>query len=75
VSNSSKGVDISALLSSSSASCLKSSGYETIIPRGFRSTGVVDTNGCTSLKNAQAAGITHRDIYIFPCPTCSKTAA
>eukprot|EP01035_Chromulina_nebulosa_P019375 gene19375-25242_t len=46
-----------------------------IIPRGYRSTGSVDTNVCTTLKNAKTAGISTRDVYMFPCPTCSASAA
>ena len=44
------------------------------IPRGFRSTGAVDTNVCTSLENAQLAGVPYRDTYMFPCPSCSSSA-
>lgn len=69
------GVDISSTLSSSTASCLKSAGISFIIPRGYRSSGSVDPNVCTSLNAAKNAGISRRDVYLFPCPTCSKSAA
>jgi hypothetical protein len=69
------GVDISDAMSSSTGSCYKSSGITFVIPRGYRSTGAVDTNVCTSLVNAKAVGITKRETYMFPCPTCSKSAA
>jgi len=74
-SSSSYGIDISATLSSSSASCLVSAGMSFIIPRGYRSSGSVDPNVCTSLKAAYTAGFKTRDVYLFPCPTCSKSAA
>lgn len=61
------GVDISTTVSSSSASCFKSAGLSFIIPRGYKSTGAVDTQVCTTLNNAKAAGISVRDAYMFPC--------
>jgi len=71
-----KGVDISQLASSSTFSCFKSNGYGTFtVPRGYRSSGSVDPNVCSNLINAQAAGITYREVYLFPCPTCSSSAA
>lgn len=63
-------------MSSSTASCFKSSGYGNfIVPRGYQSVGKVDPNVCKSLTAAQSAGIPIRDVYLFPCPTCSKSAA
>lgn len=41
----------------------------------LQSSGQVDTNVCSNLKNAQAGGILIRDVYMFPCPTCSASAA
>lgn len=73
--SSTQGVDISASLSSSSASCFASSGISFVIPRGFKSTGSVDTAVCTSLNSAYNAGIKTRDSYMFPCPTCSSSAS
>jgi hypothetical protein len=69
------GIDVSTLTSSSTASCYVSSGYTFIIPRGYKSSGYVDTNVCGTLTNAQKAGIKHLDVYLFPCPTCSKSAS
>lgn len=68
------GVDISSAQSTSTMSCFKSNGFSFIVPRGYRSSGSLDSNVCTNLKNAQSAGIATRDVYIFPCPTCSKSA-
>lgn len=68
------GIDVSDVVSSTAASCFVST-YKFIIPRGYRSSGSVDPNICTSLKNAYTAGISVRDLYMFPCPTCSKTAS
>lgn len=69
------GVDVSSAVSSSTASCFKSSGVSLVIPRAFHSSGTVDTSACTTLESAEAAGIGVRDVYMFPCPTCSASAA
>jgi len=69
------GVDISQLASTSTFSCFKSSGYTFVVPRGYRSSGSVDSNVCSNLNNAKSAGISKRDVYMFPCPTCSSSAA
>mmetsp|Transcript_2066 Transcript_2066/g.2030 ORF Transcript_2066/g.2030 Transcript_2066/m.2030 type:complete len:278 (-) Transcript_2066:125-958(-) len=70
------GLDIADPASVSDINCFISSGYKDfIVPRGFRSTGAIDTNVCTNLKNAQTAGIKYRDVYMFPCPTCSTSAS
>jgi len=69
------GVDVSTTITTSAASCFKSSGISYVVPRGYKSTGAVDTQVCSSLKNAQSAGIATRDVYLFPCPTCSKSAS
>jgi hypothetical protein len=63
------GVDIADPATVSDLNCFVSSGYKDfIVPRGFRSTGAVDTNVCPNLKNAKTAGIKFRDVYMFPCP-------
>jgi hypothetical protein len=69
------GVDISVLLTSDAATCLADAGITSVTPRGFRSSGVIDDNACKSLKHAKTANITYRDVYMFPCPTCSATPA
>jgi hypothetical protein len=74
-SSSQYGIDISSTVSSSSASCFVNSGYSFVIPRGYQSTGNVDTQVCTSIINAYNAGVKVRDVYLFPCPTCSKSAS
>jgi hypothetical protein len=61
------GVDVSVLITTSIASCFKSSGIEYVIPRGYRSNGQVDTNACPSIINAANIGIKRRDVYLFPC--------
>ncbi len=70
-----RGVDYSTLVSVDAHMCLVESGYTFAVPRGFRSSGVLDENVCQNLINAQAAGVSIRDVYIFPCPTCSASAA
>jgi hypothetical protein len=65
--NSDYGLDVSDPVSPSTASCFVSSGKSFIIPRGYHSTGSVDTAVCTSIINAANAGIKTRDTYMFPC--------
>lgn len=61
------GVDVSSTITSSAASCFKSAGISFVIPRGYKSSGSVDTAVCTSIKNAHSAGIATTDAYMFPC--------
>ena len=35
----------------------------------------MDTTVCTNLNTAKSIGIPYRDVYMFPCPTCSASAA
>jgi len=75
MSATSLGVDFSTSMSASVAQCLVKNGYSFVIPRGYQSLGSVDSSVCSSLIAAKNAGIRTRDAYIFPCPTCSSTAA
>lgn len=68
------GFDISEPLSVSNAQCMKDLTYDFVSVRAWHSYGAVDTAACGSLKNAKTAGITTRDVYMFPCPTCSASA-
>jgi GH25 family lysozyme M1 (1,4-beta-N-acetylmuramidase) len=68
------GIDISSSLSASTASCLAGTN-SFVIPRGYKSTGAVDTAVCTSIINAANNGFKTRDTYMFPCPTCSSSAS
>jgi len=74
-SNDTYGVDVATLVSSSTWTCLKNDNNNWAIVRAFRSTGAIDPNACGSLNNARTAGLTYRDAYIFPCPTCSASGA
>jgi len=67
------GIDLSTAMSASAGSCLAGS-FSFIIPRGFMSVGRVDDSVCTTLNSALSAGFKTRDVYIFPCPTCSSSA-
>lgn len=69
-----RGIDVSQLVSTSTASCMAGS-YSFIIPRGYKSSGSVDTSVCSTLNAAKSGGIATRDVYMFPCPTCSASAA
>lgn len=72
------GVDVSQLISTSTWECLETPGgqgaIEFAIPRVYRSTGSVDPNGATSISNAIDAGIKYVDGYIFPCVPCGDAA-
>ena len=60
------GFDASSLISQSSFQCLRNSGMDFVVMRGYRSIGSVDANACSTLKNGEAEGfLTHT--YIFPC--------
>jgi hypothetical protein len=68
-------VDFSTALSVGTLQCLRNSGYVSAIPRGYCSYGGVDRNMASNVNNAHAAGFQYVDVYLFPCPTCSKSAA
>lgn len=68
------GVDVSQLTSTSQFNCMKASGCEQAIVRAYRSTGNPDPNAVKTLVNAHSAQMETVDVYMFPCPKCSKTA-
>lgn len=68
------GVDYSTIFSASTASCLKSQGFNFAIPRGYMSVGRVDPNLAANVRNARAGGISYVDTYFFPCPKCGNAA-
>ena len=68
------GLDMSTAVSTDDAKCMVSS-YSFIVPRGYHSYGEVDTNVCNTITHANNAGFKTKDAYLFPCPTCSKSAA
>jgi hypothetical protein len=45
-----KGIDLAVAFNN--FSCFKTAGYTYAIVRGYRSTGTIDTNGATTMKNA-----------------------
>ncbi|CAK9251384.1 unnamed protein product [Sphagnum jensenii] len=70
------GIDVSTAITAANAQCMATSQYNGfIVPRGYQSSGNVDTNVCTDIINAYNAQIPYRDAYIFPCPKCASTAA
>jgi len=69
------GIDVSSVVSVSSFQCLSGVGITSVVVRAYRSSGSIDSNACTTLNNANAAGFRYRDAYIFPCPTCGTTPA
>lgn len=66
------GVDVSQL--TNVFSCLHSSGYTFAIVRGYQSSGNVDPNVVTNIKNARAGGMSDVDVYLFPCVPCGNPA-
>ena len=69
-----KGIDVSTLVSSTGFKCLKAKGYNVLIVRGYRSLGKPDSNAIRTIVNARNAGFQYTDVYMFPCPKCSKSA-
>lgn len=69
-----KGVDVSQPVSTSDFRCLKGSGYEFAIVRAYQSTGHPDPSAIHTIANAHAAEVKYVDVYLFPCPKCSKSA-
>ena len=68
------GIDISALVDSGSYNCLVNNGYTFAIPRGYCSYGGVDPNVVANIQNAYAGGMSHVDVYLFPCVPCGNPA-
>jgi len=66
------GVDVSSYVDT--WNCLKSSGYDFAIIRGYQSFGAVDPNAAQTIANAKAAGIAYVDTYFFPCVQCGNPA-
>jgi len=54
---------------------MKSSGYTYVIVRAYQSTGSPDPNCAKTVANAHSAGMSSVDVYMFPCPKCSTSAA
>ena len=75
VSEATNGIDVSTLVYPEDFECLKNQGYEFLIVRGYRSVGSPDPNAIHTIANARQAGFKYIDVYLFPCPTCSKSAS
>lgn len=69
------GIDLSTSTSKTAFSCLKDQGYEFVIVRAYLSYGEPDRQASTTIANAKAAGFEYVDVYMFPCPKCSKSAS
>eukprot|EP00029_Vermamoeba_vermiformis_P012960 TRINITY_DN78_c0_g1_i1.p1 TRINITY_DN78_c0_g1~~TRINITY_DN78_c0_g1_i1.p1 ORF type:complete len:209 (-),score=36.46 TRINITY_DN78_c0_g1_i1:98-724(-) len=66
------GVDVSQGVSQSGFQCMVNNGYSFAIIRAYRSFGSPDPNAAQSIANAWNAGMSHVDIYMFPCPSCGN---
>ena len=75
VSEAAKGIDVSSLVYPKDFECLKNQGYDFLIVRGYRSVGSPDPNAIHTIANAREAGFKYIDVYLFPCPRCSKSAS
>jgi len=64
------GFDHELLHNVSNLVCMKQAGYNYAIFRGYRSTGIFEPLIQQNLRNAEAAGIAHVDVYLFPCVSC-----
>merc|ERR1712093_132686 len=62
------GVDVSQETLPSAWTCLQQNGYSFGIVRAYLSTGQVDSVGPHTIYNAWAGGMSHVDVYMFPCP-------
>jgi hypothetical protein len=70
VSAATYGVDVSSLTLPDAFSCLKNSGRDFAVIRGYQSNNVPDPEGVHTVYNAWDAGMKDVDIYFFPCPRC-----
>jgi GH25 family lysozyme M1 (1,4-beta-N-acetylmuramidase) len=61
------GVDVSSSYSTSDWECVKNSGRTFGIVRGWHSYGGFDSNVVSTVANGWAAGMSHMDVYMFPC--------
>ena len=66
------GVDVSSAVDA--FTCLRSSGYDFAITRGYQSFGQVDPTAKQNIANAKGAGIQYVDVYLFPCYPCGDPA-
>ena len=69
-----KGIDVSTLVYPTGFKCLKGEGYDFLIVRGYESVGEPDSDAIHTIANAREAGFEYIDVYMFPCPRCSKSA-
>ena len=60
------GLDMTGQKTTANFQCLKNSGFDFVVIRGFRSLGILDGNATQSLINAKSVGFI-TDIYMFPC--------
>ena len=70
-----EGIDVSTLVYPKDFECLKNDGYDFLIVRGYRSLGSPDPDAIHTIANARQAGFKYIDVYMFPCPRCSKSAS
>ncbi|MER6394235.1 glycoside hydrolase family 25 protein [Streptomyces sp. NPDC001523] len=69
-----KGVELSRLVSDAAFGDMRSQGVEFVIARGYQSVGRVDPNLVANVASAWNAGMSHVDVYQFPCFSCGNAA-
>jgi len=68
------GIDISTGVSTSQFQCLVADNLTFTIVRGWLSLGRPDTNVVPTVAAAWAGGMSHVDVYMFPCQSCGNAA-
>lgn len=67
------GPDWANNFSTSDLQCLKSTGIEYLIIRGWQKYGAMDVHAIESLARANAVGFSSIDTYLFPCRSMNAT--
>jgi len=67
------GPDWSNNFSTSDLECLKSTGIEWLIIRGWQKYGAMDIHAIETLARANAVGFSSVDTYLFPCRSMNAT--
>eukprot|EP01114_Cavostelium_apophysatum_P023284 TRINITY_DN8722_c0_g1_i2.p1 TRINITY_DN8722_c0_g1~~TRINITY_DN8722_c0_g1_i2.p1 ORF type:complete len:505 (+),score=91.26 TRINITY_DN8722_c0_g1_i2:30-1517(+) len=66
------GLDVSTPVTVSNFKCVNSAGFDYAIVRAWQSNGQPDPNAPSTVANAWSAGLTHVDVYMFPCFSCGN---
>lgn len=67
------GGDLADLYQVADYQCLINNGWSFVIVRGYHNYGAVDVNAPQNIANAQQAGLSSIDVYLFPCVSQDPT--